>query len=135
MIKNDFIQAIKQLGLKPSEYIVIGSGILGILDIREVGDIDLVVSKKEFQKYEESGEWTKKYFDDGTYYLLKDLYEIGLDWDSKNAEPNLDELKKDQLILNDIPFVSLERLKQWKIKKGREKDLADVKLIQEYQRS
>lgn len=132
MKRIDFIKAVKQLGLNSSEYIVIGSGILGILDIREVNDIDLVVSKNVFQKYEQSNQWTKKHFEDGTYYLLNDLYEIGLDWDSQNAMPNLLELKNDQLVIRGIPFISLQKLKSWKLKKGREKDLIDIKLIDRY---
>lgn len=132
MTKNDFIKSVKQLHLNQDDYIVIGSGIIGILGIREVDDIDLVVSEKVFRNFESSGEWSKKYFEDGTYYLLNGKYEAGLDWDSKNAKSNLKELKKDQIIVDSIPFINLERLKKWKLSKGRAKDLVDIKLIEQY---
>ena len=50
MNKTDFIKAVKDLELKPEDYIVIGSGILVALGIREADDIDIVVSKDAFDK-------------------------------------------------------------------------------------
>jgi hypothetical protein len=135
MVIQDIIEAIERLHLKPEDYIVVGSGVLGALEIREVDDIDLVVSTSVFCNYESSGQWTKKQYEDGTAYLLKDMYEVGTEWDSKNGKPNLEDLKNDQVVLYNIPFASLERLKQWKIKVGREKDLTDIRLIEEYLKS
>ncbi len=132
MVIKDLIEAIERLHLKPEDYIVVSSGVLGALEIREVDDIDLVVSASVFRNYESSGQWTKRQYEDGNVYLLKDLYEVGTEWDSENGKPNLEELKKDQVMLYNIPFASLERLKQWKIKYGREKDIVDVKLIEAY---
>lgn len=134
MKKYDFIKAVNQLGLNQDDYIVIGSGILCALEIRDVSDVDLIVSELVFQSLETSNAWRKKYFEDGTYYLLKDMYEIGLGWDSKNAQPNLRDLKRNQLIIDDVPFISLERLIQWKEKKRRDKDIEDIKLIEQYLR-
>jgi hypothetical protein len=132
MQKTEFIKAVRKLALNPDEYVVIGSGILAVLDIRSVSDVDLVVSKSVFQQFELSGNWKRKDLDDGTYYLLNGIYEIGLDWDSKDITPNLKDLKNSELIFDDIPFISLERLSSWKKWKGTPKHLADIKLIDDY---
>ena len=132
MNKKEILDAVRLLGLDPKDYIVIGSGILAALNLREVADVDLIVSEPVFRMFEQSGEWRRKNFDDGTYYLVRDDYEVGLDWDSLGASPNLDELKEDQLVIDSIPFISISRLKSWKLKKGRQSDLKDIGLIDKY---
>ncbi len=85
-----------------------------------------------FYKFEKSG-WEKKVFDDDpTYYLTNGLYEVGLDWNSKDGRPNLLDLKKDQFFIDGVPFVSLERLIAWKKWKNKPKHLHDVELIEAY---
>lgn len=132
MNRTEFIKAVKGLGLSPQDYVVIGSGILAALGLRPVDDIDLIVSESVFRRFEQTGQWQRKGFEDGTYYLLKGIYEIGLDWDGPNARPNLTDLKNQETVIDGVPFIGLERLKTWKAAKGREKDLADLKLIDEH---
>lgn len=132
MSKADFIKKVHALGLDPKDYIVVGSGLLVALDIRQADDIDLIVTPDVFAELEASGEWTRKDFDDGTYYLLNGIYELGMDWDSVDIQPNLDDLKADQIVIEGVPFVSAQRLMSWKRKKGTKKHLKDVKLIEAY---
>ncbi len=132
MHKEEFVEAVKKLGLKPNDYIVVGSGVLVALGIRTATDVDLIVSEPIFHQFEETGEWQRKDFDDGTHYLLKGKYEIGLDWDGENTTPNLKDLKKSEVVIDNIPFVSLERLRHWKAWKNTPKHLADIRLIDDY---
>ncbi len=82
--------------------------------------------------FEQQG-WEKKEFpDDPSYYLTNGIYEAGMDWDSKDGEPNLTDLKKDEFVIDDVPFLGLARVREWKLKKGTLKHLADVELIDNY---
>ena len=132
MNKTRLLSAIKSLGIHPEDYVVIGSGLFAALELRDVDDIDLIVSESIFKEIESRESWKKKDFEDGTYYLTHDLYEIGLDWDSINAKPNLADLKSNEMVINDIPFVSPQRLISWKHKRGKQKDLEDIKLLENY---
>ena len=135
MKKSELLQAINRLQLEPSDYIVIGSGVLGALGIREVDDVDIIVTPAVFAGLEAAGGWQRKPFDDGTYYLLKPPYEAGLDWDSPGAVPNLADLKLDELTIEGVPFVNLSRLRKWKIHKGTPKHLRDISAIDSYLKS
>lgn len=132
MRKAELIQKIKELDINPKDYIVIGSGLLGALGIREVDDIDLVLGERVFRQLELSRDWERKDYDDGSYYLIDGILEIGLDWDSKDALPNLNDLKSSEVIVESVPFVGPDRLMSWKKKKGRPKDLEDIKLLEAY---
>ena len=129
MNKSSFIKAVKRLKLKPEDYIVIGSGILVALEIRDADDVDIVASKDAFDKLTKDTEWTSKILEDGTQILIKDIYEVGLDRKTQKAHPTLEELKQDQVIIDDIPFISLKHLMDLKFKRGLEKDMKDIDLI------
>ena len=132
MDKNQFISETKKLGFDTSEFIVIGSGLLAALELRKVDDIDLVVSEKIFELFANNPDWSKKKFDDGTFYLCNGIYEIGLDWDSTDTLPNLDDLKLYEIVIGEVPFINPQRLIKWKKWKGRKKDFEDIKLIEQY---
>ena len=129
MNKSSFIKAVKRLKLKPEDYIVIGSGILVALGIRGADDVDIVVSNDAFDKLAKDTKWLSKLLEDGTQILIKDIYEVGLDRKTQNAHPTLKELKQDQVIIDDIPFISLKQLMDLKLKRGLEKDMKDIDLI------
>lgn len=132
MNKDNLVTAVESLNFDEEDYIIVGSGILGMLELREIEDIDIVVSQDIFDNIQALNKWGVKKFADGSHYLTKDIFEIGLDWDSKDCKPNLTELKKDQILIQGIPFINLLRLKSWKLIKGRDKDLIDIKLIDDY---
>jgi hypothetical protein len=55
-----------------------------------------------------------------------------MDWDGKDGKPNLDQLKQGEKVIVSIPFVSPQRLINWKDKKGRTKDILDIELLDDY---
>lgn len=132
MRRDAYLDAIRQLGLPSQDYIVTGSGVLGALGLREAGDIDLVVSQVAYEEFGDAGTWQRKCYPDGAYGLVDGIYEAGLDWDSETGEPNLHELKQEETVIDGVPFVSLPRLRGWKQKMGRPKDLTDILLIDRY---
>ena len=126
----NIIKLVKDAKLPVGEYIVVGSGTMAALGIRDAGDIDLVISAGLYQKLKQTG-WEE--VDKGEYKVLyNDLFEAGLCWDSVNEIPNLDELKKDAVMIDGVAFASLGRVREWKLKMRRLKDIKDVLLIDKY---
>ena len=132
MDKDLFINAVKELGLPEEDYVIIGSGILCALSIRQADDIDIVVSERIFNSLSQSDDWNRNSFDDGTFVLVKGVYEIGADRKLEGAKPTLEELKEDQTLVHGVPFISIKRIMGLKLERGWAKDLVDVELIQAY---
>jgi hypothetical protein len=132
MNKSNFIKAVKELKLRSEDYVVIGSGIMVALEIREADDVDIVVSQSVFERILANKDWSRKILDDGSTVLIKDYYEISLDRETQNAHPSLKELKNDQALVDGVPFISLNRVMELKSKRGLKKDIKDISLIKDY---
>lgn len=128
---KSIIEKIKDLNLPPDQYVVIGSGTLAALGIRQASDIDMSVLPELHRKLRKSGEWREeeRY---GKVFLKKDDFEVnpGLSWEGYKT--TTEEAIKSALIIDGIPFLNLEELKKFKTALGREKDLKDIKLIDDY---
>ncbi|MFZ2072199.1 MAG: hypothetical protein WA101_01060 [Minisyncoccia bacterium] len=127
----NIIQKIKELNLPQDKYVVIGSGILDVLGIRTAVDIDISATKDLHQKLRETGEWEEfeKY---GKIFLKKDVFEINpqLHWDEYKT--TTEEAIESALMVEDIPFMNLDELYEFKKASGREKDIKDIELIIKY---
>ena len=132
MNRQELVQLVLGLGLDADEYIVVGSGLLAMLELCEAGDLDLIVSPEDFQRFDEDSAWQRKTFKDGNYALVQGDCEIMLDWDSPDGTPNLQMLKSDEVVIDGIPFVSPTRLLAWKERHRRPKDLGDIQLLRDY---
>ncbi len=127
MIKGmDIIAEVKKLCLPKNSYIVVGSGIMSALNIRDSDDIDLTVSHEVFVMLQEQG-W-KKGESAYTEVLKKGLFDVGEEWLGKTT----DELLGASTVINEVPFLSLTDLRDWKQKHARPKDLQDIDLIDDY---
>lgn len=127
----NIIQKIKELNFPKDQYVVVGSGIMNVLGIRESHDIDIAVTKELHQKLRESGKWeeNERY---NRIFLNKDIYEIipQLNWE--NYDTTIEEAIYSTTIIDGIPFMNLEELIKFKTALGREKDIKDIELIKEY---
>ena len=97
-------EKIASLNLPSGSFIVVGSGILGALKIRESNDIDLVVNREVYSTFKDLG-WDKGLWGDHVVYQ-HDIFEIGYDWYGESAE---DLLHRAQVI-DDIPYLSLDEV-------------------------
>lgn len=121
------LQKLGKLNLPKDKFVVFGSAVLAAHGIREARDLDLVVTRDLFD------ELTKKFpldsFEDGSPRILIGEIEIMLDpgfgFDTEEWIKNAD-------VIDGVRFVKLEDLMEWKKKMGREKDLKDIKLIEDY---
>ncbi len=120
------ISKLRGIDLHPDDYVVIGSGILDALKIRESNDVDIVVDRKIFEDLRQRGMRERSKNGDN-YLMYKDL-EIWLNFDGKD----FGQLHDNAILIEGFNFINLETLKSWKLKKGRNKDLEDIKLINVY---
>jgi hypothetical protein len=122
-------QRIAELNLSEGSYVVVGSGILGALNIRESNDIDLVVTEDVYQDIKKRG-WKQGLWGKDVVFQ-QDVFDIANDW---YGEKTADLLRHAQII-DGVPYLSLDDVYEWKKTKGRKKDLRDLELIDEYRRT
>ena len=114
------------LNLPENSFIIVGSGILSALGIRESKDIDMIVSLDVFKDLKEQG-WAISNWPDQEI-VTKDDFEVGTKW----SELCVNELLINAVIIEGIPYLNLDDLKAWKLRKARPKDIEDITLIDTY---
>ena len=134
-MSETFADKVKALNLPLDQIIVIGSGILDQLGIRPASDIDLAASPDLMKKFsEESGDWIKKFDDNQRFYFVKDdgSAEVWDGWVFDGQAVSYVELLSQSVEYDGVRFVDLKFLRKWKSWRGREKDVRDVELIDEW---
>ena len=134
-MSETFVDKVKALNLPLDQIIVIGSGILDQLGIRPASDIDLAASSDLMKNLsEESGDWLKKFDDNQRFYFVKDdgSAEVWDGWEFDGQVVSYDDLLDYVVEYDGVRFVNLEFLSRWKKWRSREKDVQDVKLIDEW---
>ena len=128
---------LRETGLPLEDTIVIGSGILDKLGIREAHDIDVVVAPGVFAKLAGNAAFTKKSNAQGDYYEGPYELEVWEYWaNPTSGEPvYYNDLLEHTILIDSVRYVTLLYVREWKQAKGRPKDSQDILLIDEYIRS
>jgi hypothetical protein len=125
------IEKVKKLGLPLGQYVVVSSGTLDALGIRPANDIDLTVLSELHEALRMSGEWKEenRY---GKMFLIQEGIEINPDisWDAYPT--STEEVIRTALVIDGVPFMNLDELRKFKTALGREKDFADIVLMDMY---
>jgi len=132
-------EVLKKYNLPLGQYAVIGSGPLGIRNLREIGDIDIIVSPELkdvlIAKYGmvDDGNVKKIVFpdDDIEAYWEGSFYTQAKD----DNNPKVADMISRADVIDGLPFQSLEDAIYFKRKTGRDKDLEDIRLIEEWQKA
>jgi hypothetical protein len=124
-------EEVKKLHLPLGEYVVVGSGPLAVRGIRNFNDIALLVSEQAYSRLSARG-WEETIGFGGRMRLKLGLYEAYQDLCYGDYRPDTKILIEQADIVNGIPFLQLEELIRFKKAVGREKDLADIRLIEAY---
>ena len=118
--------------------IVMCSGILNTLNLRESNDIDLVVESDTFARLKKSGEFKVKHYGKDEM-LINNIFEICKTWEIEEwgKTYTLEDFKKDSIIIDNVRYVSLEFLLKYKKllianTNPREKDFKDIEIIEKY---
>jgi hypothetical protein len=129
----NIINKIKDLNLPFGKYVIIGSGILDALNIRNAVDIDIAVLPDLFSQLQKTGEWNEEVRYNQTF-LTKNHIEIApkLSWDKYHT--TTEEAIASATIIQGIPFMNLEELCKFKQALGRKKDMKDIELIKRFLR-
>lgn len=127
---NDF----RKLKLPEEKYAIYGSGPLAIRGIRKAKDLDVIVTKRMFQKLKEKylenyEKDLKKRFKEKLKIRKIEIYPTDA-WRPKFEDLNR-AIKKAETIQG-LKFIRLKDLIKFKEKMGRPKDFRDIKLIKKY---
>jgi hypothetical protein len=129
-------KALQKLGLNPNNSLIVGSGILQALGIRNSQDIDVVASQEIFDHLKKSGNF-RVAEDHGREILRNDSFEIGTEWDVLDKPYRFEDFVNDSIVINGVRFITIDFL--YKAKKSwvegnyaRPKDIEDVRLIEKY---
>ena len=130
----NIFEEVEKLHFPKDEFMVLGSGILDALGIREVGDVDLLIKPELFERLKLEG-WKYEVIEiegrprdmlsKGVVEAYKDFWWEG---GAFNPEEGIARAEK----INGIFFIPLKTLLEVKKAMGREKDIKDVALIEEY---
>lgn len=127
------IAEAKKLKLSLGEYVVCGSAVMDVLGIRAAKDIDLIVTKAIYVRLKSEG-WREEVFPSpGRHHsLFKGNFDASFEWSVNKYQPDPTRLITKAMIIEGVPFVQLEELLAWKRAAVRDKDKADIKLIEHY---
>ena len=133
-MNQTFAKRVKELGLPLDQMIIIGSGILDQLGIRQSADIDVAAGRAVLEEIARSDGWVEKLDKNQRQYLVKHdgSVEIWDGWEIDGRIVEYDELLDYAVEYDGVKFVSLDFLRRWKNWRGREKDIQDVRLIDEW---
>jgi hypothetical protein len=125
---------VARLNLPSDQFIVLGSGILGALGIRDIGDVDLLVTPELFEQLRDNG-WhheivtiegrERDKLSAGPVEAFKDCW-----WAGKSLDPHIAVQHGE--IINGVRFLPLTMLMDAKRSMAREKDFRDITLIEAY---
>ncbi len=127
MNKEEIVDILNKYGFAKDEYIVLSTGALILLGIKDkANDIDLAVSKNLYDRFLKEYNCECSYTSEVNGQVFNvysfDVFDFGLNYfDRENIE-----------IVEGIPIQSIEAVLKLKRDLGREKDLKDIKLIEEY---
>lgn len=129
-MNEELFEKVKRLNLPIREYALFGSAPMGVRELKECHDIDIIVTEDLFEKFKGDPDWQLKLMDDSSEYLENDSVELWKNWGP--GEWDIGKLIKEAEFINDLPFVKLNYLIQWKKLNAREKDLKDIEVVENY---
>lgn len=121
-----YLDELEKLNLPKDGFAIFGSGPLGVRSIRETNDLDIIVKQDLWEKLEKKYEVKEQ---DNSVIKIGNI-EIYKSW--KPWFDDVDNLINEADIINEIRFVKLERVLEWKRKFNRGKDRRDIELIDNY---
>lgn len=117
---------LKKLDLPKNSFAIFGSGPMAVRGLKEPGDLDIIVKKEIWD------ELAVKYGieDESKGQIV--VGDIDIFWHWRPWLENEAELIETVELIDGWPYVRLEHVLEWKKKFGREKDLKDAELIEQY---
>lgn len=135
-MKMEIKNKLDGLGLNSDNAVVIGSGILSALNLRESKDIDVIATEGKYKELSSNNRFHKEQ-NHGREILADDLFEIGTIWNVVGKNWKFEDLLNNSTIIDGVRYNSVEFLLNAKRRwiadgEGRQKDIDDVKLMEHY---
>ncbi len=130
----DFKKELSMYNLDEKNSVVIGSGLLNSLGIRESEDIDAVLEEETFDNLKKNATLIEKENQYGAQLLTNGVVEFSNRWyiDFLGIDLSFEDLIRQSTVIDGVRYVDLELLLEIKKLWAREKDLRDVELIENY---
>lgn len=132
--------SFKTLNLPLGQYAITSSGVLGIRNIREIADIDIIVTGKLWDNLAlnhgviEENSVKKIVLLEGLVEVLGEKSFTSLkDQNQNNLAPTIEERIATAEVIDGLAFESLENVSFFKRLMGREKDFKDLLLIEQWE--
>lgn len=118
-------ERVKSLELPADSAVVIGSSVLRELGIiPHSNDLDLALTPGAFMELESRQGWVLQQAR-GTTLVTCDDIEGGVGFDGWSV----DDLLEDAIRIDEVPFISLQKLHAWKVRENRPKDVEHIRLL------
>jgi len=127
---KELLQKLKELDLPKGKFAIFGSGPICIRKLRKAGDLDVIVTEDIYSYFRNKLGFKAEKKASGFEYLDKNGVELYKNW--APGDWDVKKLIKEAEIIDGFPFVRLEEVLKWKRLKKREKDIKDIKLIEDY---
>ncbi len=121
---------VKRLNLPEGKYVVHAGSALEGYGIRKSGDIDIAVTKNVYNNLKNKG-WLEITKPEGKKALIRDNYEIGIDFGFGKYYATTKHLINTAIIIRGVPFAHIDEVVKLKKASGRKKDRLDLKLIEQ----
>jgi len=123
----EFRQEIERLDLRKGEYAIFGSGTLLALEIiHYVTDIDVIVTKKEYERLKIIFEVKEE----GSLIYKSNSHTIEIF--NKWMGLNVDRIIREAIVIQQIPYASLLDVLMFKYIMSRPKDIEHINQIRKY---
>lgn len=123
-----YLEELKDLNLPHGTFAIFGSGPIAIRGLRDSHDLDIIVKDHVYKKLCDA--YPNQAKTSPFAFIQIGNIEIGNQW--LNSSEHINEMIDTAEIIDGFPFVQLHYVLAWKKQMGREKDLKDVVLIEEY---
>lgn len=135
MNRQQLKQFVNKLDLPNGEYVIFGGASLTIRGLRDCLDLDLFITDGLYDRLLADG-WIEKSENARTPYLIVKKNGIPIQafrvWEGGSWEPDITSYLRTPEIVDDLPFMPLDELYEWKKVTARPKDIVDLKIIEEY---
>jgi hypothetical protein len=127
----DIFKKLAELDLPLGQYVLVGSGALAARGIREANDLDIAVTGQLWAKLYASGEYVEvsRY---GRPFLEAEGVDIIKQLNWADYSTTAEEAIRTADSINGYPFLNINETIKFKRAMGREKDILDIKLLEEH---
>lgn len=130
---SKLLQKLKALNLPNDQYVIIGSGPLAVRNLREAQDLDILTSDSLWNELSQKYPVIPQKPPDIEKIQIGNIEFVGQGSTYKDSSiATLEEILNTADFINGFPYLNLNLLKKFKLKMAREKDLKDIKLIDQF---